>query len=220
MAYKKEKTLVLQMRKSGMSYSQIRERVSVSKSTLSKWLQDFPLSENRMKELRDNNPKRIERFRATMKIKRDKRIDTQRERVGRDIGKLTQRELFIAGFFLFWGEGSKGRSSMVAFANTDPVMVKCFLDWVVAIGGERKQVRFVLHLYKDMDVKKELAVWSKALDFPLSAFTKPYIKQSNLSEVTYRNGFGHGTCNVRYMSQDLNDYVRMGLFHIRELYNE
>lgn len=203
-----------------MSYSQIRERVSVSKSTLSKWLQDFPLSENRMKELRDNNPKRIERFRATMKIKRDKRIDTQRERVGRDIGKLTQRELFIAGFFLFWGEGSKGRSSMVAFANTDPVMVKCFLDWVVAIGGERKQVRFVLHLYKDMDVKKELAFWSKTLDFPLSAFTKPYIKQSNLSEVTYRNGFGHGTCNVRYMSQDLNDYVRMGLFHIRELYNE
>jgi len=91
MARKKDKQKALEMRKRGMSYSQIRERVSVSKSTLSKWLQDFPLSENRMKELRDNNPKRIERFRATMKIKRDKRIDTQREKVGRDIGKLTQR---------------------------------------------------------------------------------------------------------------------------------
>lgn len=220
MAYKKEKILVIQMRKSGMSYSQIRKKVPVSKSTLSKWLQDLPLSSTRMKELRDNNPQRIERFRETMRKKREERIMIQKEAVRRDLGKISKRELFIAGFFLFWGEGSKGRSSMVAFANTDPIMIKCFLDWIIAIGGDRNQVRFVLHLYKDMDINKELRFWSKALSFPLSAFTKPYIKQSHLSEITYRNGFGHGTCNVRYMSQDLNDYVRMGLFHIRELCNK
>lgn len=220
MAYKKEKILVLQMRKDGMSYSQIREKVPVSKSTLSKWLQDFPLPETRIKELRDNNPRRIEHFRETMRKKREGRIMVQEKAVRRDIGKMTKRELFVAGFFLFWGEGSKGRSSMVAFANTDPVMIKCFLDWIIMIGGDRNKVRFVLHLYKDMNIKKELAFWSKTLNFPLSTFTKPYIKQSNLSEITYRNGFGHGTCNVRYMNQDLNDYVRMGLFHIRELYNK
>jgi hypothetical protein len=218
MALRKEKTFAIQLRKKGMSYSQIREKVLVSKSTLSIWLEEHPLSRERLRELRDLSPQRIESFRATMKKKRDARIATQAVRAKKDLGKLSKRELFVAGFFLFWGEGSKSRNGEVSLANTDPIMIKCFLEWLFLLECKREKIHFTLHLYEDMDIQKELSYWSKMLGFPLSAFHKPYIKKSKLSEITYKHGYGHGTCNARYMSQDLNDYVRTGLLRIRELY--
>ena len=103
-------------------------------------------------------------------------------------------------------------------ANTDPSMIKFFISWLSLIGADKSKIRFTLHLYHDMNIKKELKFWSDTLGYPLSAFYKPYIKRTSLSALTYKNGFGHGTCNARYMSQELNDYALMGLSHIRSLY--
>ena len=41
MARKKDKQKALTMRKKGMSYSQIKEKLGISKSTLSGWLQAY-----------------------------------------------------------------------------------------------------------------------------------------------------------------------------------
>lgn len=107
---------------------------------------------------------------------------------------------------------------MVSLANTDPLMIRFFIKWIFLLGGTKEHVRFALHLYSDMDIEKELKFWSKAVGFPRSSFTKPYIKKTRHADITYKTGFGHGTCNVRYMNQNLNDYILMGLKHIRGLY--
>ncbi len=218
MAHKELKTKAIAMRKKGMSYSQILEQVPVSKSTLSVWLEDYPLSPAQLRLVRDINPRRIEAFRATMKIKREERVATQKRRVVADIRTMSKRELFISGFFLFWGEGAKTRKSEISLANTDPAMIRFFIQWLVSIGADKTKIRFTLHLYRDMDVKKEMLFWSRTLGVSRASFYKPYIKESTSKGVTYRNGFGHGTCNARYMSQELNDYVLQGLSHIRGLY--
>lgn len=218
MAHRKLKTKAIAMRMKGMSYSQIKEQVPVSKSTLSLWLENYPLSSERIRELRDFSPRRIESYRATMKKKRDARIALQDSMVRKDLAKLNERELFVAGFFLFWGEGSKTRRSEVSLANTDPSTIKFFIQWLTLLGAKKEKMRFTLHLYEDMNIQKELGFWSKTLRFPLAAFYKPYIKKTKFSDITYKNGFGHGTCNARYMDQDLNDYILMGLKQIRGLY--
>ena len=220
MAHTELKTKAITMRLSGMSYSQIKEVVPVSKSTLSVWLENYPLSQERIRELRDLSPKRIESYRATMKKKRDVRIALQGRRVQKDLKKFNKRELLVAGFFLFWGEGSKARRSEVSLANTDPAMIKFFLEWLTLLGANKDKVRFTIHLYEDMNMQNELKFWSKMLGYPLSAFYKPYIKKTKFSDITYRNGFGHGTCNVRYQNQDLNDYILSGLRQIRDLYEK
>ena len=102
MAHKELKTKAIAMRKKGMSYSQILEQIPVSKSTLSVWLEDYPLSPAQLRLVRDINPRRIEAFRATMKIKREERVATQKRRVVADIRTMSKRELFISGYFLFW----------------------------------------------------------------------------------------------------------------------
>lgn len=218
MAHRELKERAIKMRLRGMSYSQIKAEIPVSKSTLSLWLENYPLSAKRLRELRDLSPQRIESYRATMKKKRDVRIAVQGVRAIKDISKLSKRELFVAGFFLFWGEGAKTRRAEVSLANTDPQMIKFFIQWLSLLGVGKEKIRFTLHLYEDMNIQKELTFWSKMLKLPLAAFYKPYIKKTKFSNITYKNGFGHGTCNARYLSQDMNDYVLMGLKQIRGLY--
>lgn len=52
MARRIDKNKAIKMRESGMSYSQIKAELGVSKSTLSLWLRDLPLSDERIRELR------------------------------------------------------------------------------------------------------------------------------------------------------------------------
>ena len=58
-----------------------------------------------------------------------------------------------------------------------------------------------------------------ALGF-IPTFRKSYIKKSTFKSITYRNGFGHGTCEIILHDQKMTEYVLMGLKYIREMYNK
>src|SRR5690606_38787785 len=141
------------------SYSQIKDELGISKSTLSGWLAPYPLSKKRIRELRDINPKRIENYRNTMARKRQERFDLVYKKVGKDIGKLNKRELLLAGLFLYWGEGMKADRYSTVFTNTDSKMVIYFLRWLDIIKVDKKDITFSLHLYSDMDENKEIKYW-------------------------------------------------------------
>ena len=90
-----EKDLVIKLRRKGASYSQIKNIVNVSKSTLSSWLSALPLSKKQISKLRDKNPQRIERFRNTMHLKSDKLNEQSYTKVTKDIGNISKRECII-----------------------------------------------------------------------------------------------------------------------------
>lgn len=215
MALREKKSEAIRMRKEGASYSQIKEKLQVSKSSLSLWLHDMPLPEKRLRELRDWNAVRIEKFQNTMRRKREDRWSEVRKRAAKDIGKLNNRELLIAGLFLYWGEGTKMAPASTALSNTDPTMIRFFIRWLELLEVPRGRLRVYVHLYSDMDVQKELRYWSKTLRLPLSSFRKPYVKTSNRSGLSYPQKFPHGTCNLIYDNRDISEYVRMALDYIR-----
>ena len=82
------------LRKQGMSYSQIKQILHVSKSTLSIWLKGLPLSKERITELRGRSEKRIERFRKTMLMKKRQRLLNIYNNQKAIITPLSKRELF------------------------------------------------------------------------------------------------------------------------------
>jgi transcriptional regulator with XRE-family HTH domain len=217
MARKKDRQIAIVMRKKGMSYSQIKEKIKVSKSTLSGWLYNMPLSEKRIKELRANSPVRIERFRNTMRTKKEIRLKEVYKKVSKDIGNFSKRDLFLAGLFLYWGEGTKAQNSLVALTNTNPTMIKFFIKWLELFNVKRKDLKIKLHLYSDMDVKGTLDFWSKELKIPVSQFYKSYVKKSDLKSVSYKNGFGKGTCSVIFGSRDIWEYIITGIKYISEV---
>ena len=211
MALKKEKALAIQLRKKGKSYSEIKETLKISKGTLSSWLSEYPLSSKRIKELRDNSPKRIESFRNTMTKKRKERFNVSSKKILKKILPVSKRELFIAGFFLYWAEGSKTTTATVSLSNTDPAMLKFYIQWLSLLGVEKEKLKIHLHLYSDMNIKKSLAFWSEELKISISQFRKPYIKNSKETDITRKGRFGYGTCNVIYENAPLWREVLMSI---------
>ena len=213
----KLKEKALKLRKTGMSYSQIKKKLGVSKSTLSMWLRDLPLSEERIKELRDNNPRRIERYRNTMRKKREGRQRLVYENIAIEIGSLSERELFLAGLFLYWGEGGKTQKSEISMSNTDPAVLKFFIKWISLLKVQKDKIRIVLQLYSDMDEKEEKEFWKQELNLNDENFRKCYIKKSKTLDISYKRKFTHGTCNLRIGGRDLEDRVFMGIRRLREI---
>mgnify|MGYP006056923607 CR=1 FL=1 len=208
-----DKAKALAMRKKGMSYSAIKEKLDISKSTLSYWLSDLPLSRNQINALRAHSPKRIEKFRNTMREKKEKRIGEMFRIVSKEVGTFTQRELFIAGFFLYWAEGGKTKHYNITLSNTDPSMLRFYLKWVYSLGVPKEKIKVRLQLYSDMNIEKEIQFWATKLTVKSTQFKKPYIKESKLLDLTQK-GFGHGTCNISVDDRDISEYVIQGLKHI------
>ena len=219
MARRKDKEKALQLRKKGMSYSQIKEKLGVSKSTLSYWLRDYPLPKERIRELRDWSEQRIERCRETKRKKKETRLSSFYREQKEEIFPLGKRDLFIAGLFLYWGEGTKTGSSTVSLSNTDPSTLLFFMQWLTkCFNVPVDKFKVKLHLYKDMSIKKETLYWSRLLNIPIARFRKPYIKNSKTTDMTYRRKFIHGTCNVIVEDARLLERILMSLKAISDHY--
>lgn len=216
----KEYRLAIKFRKQGKSYSQIKKKLKLSKSTLSRWLKNYPLSKERINELRGDNQIRIEKFRNTMFIKRQKKLINYYKEQKKILLPLTEKEIFVSGLFLYWGEGNKATRNVVSLNNTDPNVLKFTLLWYLkGLKVKKEKIKVFLHLYDDMNVEEEKNYWSNILNIPLSNFDKPYIKKSSRKNIDQK-GFGHGTCGLRFYNTITKDKILMGLNAISDFYSK
>jgi hypothetical protein len=214
-----EKALVL--RKQGKSYSQIKKILGLSKSTLSCWLRNYPLSKQRIRELRDWNEQRIERCRETKQKKKEIRLNTFYQQQKKIIFPINQREFYLAGLFLYWGEGAKTKTTILSLSNTDPSIIKFFIRWLIKIlEVPKEEIKIHLHLYRDMDIKREIEFWRKNLNISVGQFTKPYIKKSSYKSINHKGTFGHGTCNASFGNARLTEKILMAIKAITDKYNK
>lgn len=221
MARFKDREKAIRLRKQEMSYSQIKKKLKVSKGTLSLWLRDYPLSKQRVRELRDCNEQRIEKYRETMRKKKEKRLQETYEIQKKLLLPLNKREIFIAGLLLYWGEGKKSDSTKLSISNTDPSVIKFFIAWLTkSLKVPKEKLKVHLHLYKDMNIKKEVRFWSKILDISNKQFNKPYIKKTSRKAINHKGGFGHGTCNVTFGNARLSEKILMAIKTIADRYNK
>ncbi|MBI4272536.1 hypothetical protein HY621_01650, partial [Candidatus Uhrbacteria bacterium] len=212
MAKSLERNKALLLRSQGKSYSQIKKEVLVSKGTLSSWLKGYPLSTERISELRDVNAVRIERYRNTMLKKREAKFETVYNKEQKLLASFSNRELYLAGLFLYWGEGSKNLPYRLSLCNTDPILLRFYIKWITkALGASKDMIRIHLQLYNDMNVYDETNYWSDALLIPKSQFIKPYIKATFKSSITHKGSYGHGTCAIVIHSGKLAMRVHAGL---------
>jgi len=220
MARLEEHERALSLRKQGMSYSQIKKILKLSKSTLSVWLKDYPLPKQRIRELRDWNEQRKERYRETMKRKKERRLEEIYKTQKKDIRLLNKRESFIAGLMLYWGEGTKSRRNSLGISNSDPAVIKFFIYWATNILAiPKNKIKVQLHLYKDMNIGEETKYWSNSLRIPRKQFNLPYIKKTFSKRINHKGSFGHGTCQVRAGNTLIAEKVFMSIKVISNLYS-
>ena len=226
MARLQDRDKVLRLRKEKqMSYSQIKKLLGISKSTLSYWLRDYPLSERRIKELQRMGARQseqaIEKYRTTMRRKKEKRLAETYKTQKKLILPLSKREFFVAGLLLYWGEGAKSQQYGLNVTNSDPSVIKFFICWLTKIlSVSKSEIRIQLHLYSDMNINREIKYWSETLKIPAKQFARPYIKKTSSKRINHKGGFGHGTCNARVGGARLAEKVRMAIKAIADKYSK
>lgn len=212
-----DKKKAINLRSGGLSYSQITEKLGIKKGTLSGWLNSYPLPPDKLKII---NERRMINYRETRRKRREEKYRKIYLIEKENILPLSKRDLFIAGLFLYWGEGGKTKINDISVSNTDPAVLKFFIHWAVRyMDFPKEKIRATIHLYKDMDVNKEINFWSKTLGFSRNQITKPYIKNTSLKSLSYKSGFRHGTCNVRIGSAKIAGQVHMGLKVLQDKFN-
>ena len=200
----KDKALYLRIEQQ-LGYRTIAKQLRVSKSTLSRWLRDVPLSEERIKELRKNAWSRGEAsreiFRRTMRRKREMNEQKIYEIQLKKFKKLSDQSLFVAGLMLYLAEGDKKNYASIGFANTDPEIISFFIWWLNKfLKIPKYKLKLELHLYESMDLRQEEKFWEKRLKINRDQFYKNQVRPLRKSSFSYRESFRHGTCKVYFYS--------------------
>jgi hypothetical protein len=214
-----EKRKVIELRLQGKSYSEIKKIVNVSKSSLSLWLKNVPLTEEQILGLKKKKERAVERYRETMKLKRMRRSSCYYVNQINKWIPLSDREIFIAGLFLYLGEGNKVSRNSVGITNTDPSVIKFALYWIInSLKVPKEKVRVQLHLYNDMNFEKESNFWLRELQMEKSCLTKPYIKKSFKTSLDQK-GFGHGTCGLFVHKTIIKENILLAIRAITDNYS-
>lgn len=198
----REKLKALELRKKGLAYSYILNKVGVSKSTLSLWLKDVELSAlNKQKIL-----KGLEKSRQLAALARiNKRLDNTKQVVDRAKGNflhLVSSKLFLVGLSLYWAEGDKNQSEKVKFTNSDDRMIRLMMRWFREICEiPESKFRIALHLHSLQSNKRAVLYWSRVTGVPIRQFYKVYVKKTSLGQ--RKNVLYNGTCGITINSKTL-----------------
>lgn len=222
MARRLQKEQAIQMRKEGKTYSEIIEVLNVPKGTLSDWLSEYPLTDEQLLLLQKNIKYKkllgVERTTAVKHKKKQERLQKTIQLEKEQLLPLLEKELYLSGLFLYWGEGLKGWGGSISLNNTDPKVVKFYIFWLVtSLRIPKEKLKVIVHLYNDMDIEESLDYWSKELSLPRSQFIRPYIKKSLRSSLTQK-GYGHGTCGIYVCNQPLKEKIMAGIQILADFY--
>jgi len=181
----KEKGLAIELRKKGLSYSEIRKQVDISKDSLSRWCRDIILSPTQLERLIHKKLEGSEKGRLVgSKILQNRRIkETQEllEQGKKEVGNLNKRERFLVGIALYAGEGTK-TDRKVSFANSDPLLIKFMASWFREFCNiEESSFRGALWIHENRNENLAKEYWSEITNIPIEHFHKSYIAENKSS---------------------------------------
>lgn len=92
---------------------------------------------------------------------------------------INEAKLFGLGLGLYWGEGTKANKNSVRIGNSDPLLLKRFIEFLVKFFCiKRDDLKFHLHTFSDIDLTEAQEYWMKQLDIKKEQFYKPLVTQS------------------------------------------
>ena len=116
-------------------------------------------------------------------------------------------KLLGMGLGLYWGEGTKSDKGAVRLGNTDPKLIKMFIKFLVRFFGiSKKDLRFGLQIFTDIDPNEALDFWAKGLNINKSQFQKVIVTISG-SIGTYRKKSQYGVLTVLYFNTKLRNIL-------------
>ncbi|MFE0736119.1 hypothetical protein [Streptomyces sp. NPDC058855] len=200
-----------ELRLQGMTYDQIQVELGCSKSSISLWVRDLPKPE-RKRTREEASAIAKKGWEATLRRREEER-QARKEAARREIGAMTERELFLVGVGLYWAEGSKSkpyaRREAVTFVNSDPHMILLYLAWLDVLGVEPDRRTFRVMIHEKADVASAEAYWADLLGVDVTALRRTTLKKHNPTTVRKNVGEEYRGCLVVKALQGADLYQRI-----------
>lgn len=120
---------------------------------------------------------------------------------------IEEAKLFGLGLGLYWGEGTKASKNSIRLGNTDPLLIKKFIEFLVRIFHVRKEdMRFSLQVFSDMSPDVAMDFWVKHLKIKRGQFYKTTVTRSG-SIGTYRKKSQYGVLTLYYQNSHLRKLI-------------
>lgn len=208
------------MRLEGASIREIEQRLGVARSSVSRWVSDIELTPEQLAELaRRSGAGGLAGAAVNAQRARNRRRQWQEE--GRRRARAGNAS-YVIGCMLYWGEGSKSRST-VELTNSDVPLVRVFVDFLrqqFDVPDESMRLRcnlFADHAARQQAIERH---WLDALQLPESSLLDSVVNRySKYSQKKRTNSLPYGTATLRVHStrilqtiygsiQELGDFNR------------
>lgn len=207
------KNKAIELRQQGFSYGFIREQVPVSKSTLNRWLDSIPFVPN------SDFVNKVNRTHALLNDSR-RTVKTRSEGRARiqavsDVGRLTERDLFMLGLGLYMRDGSK--SGGLRVVSADPGIIKTAITWFKkSYGIDNSHFRVRIHLFPQSHVEGCLKYWQEVTGLGKENFYPVYIEKKGIKRVRKGEKLLFGTAHVTILSYKRKEF---GVYLRRRIVN-
>jgi hypothetical protein len=175
-----DKNQAIELRKQGMTYSEIAKIVPVSKGLLSYWFNDLILTTEEKERIASKmvgtRGAGILKSSATNRQKRLGREIVAFEDAKRIFADNMKDQRFLIGIALYWAEGAK-KHSVFQFVNSDPDMVIFMHNWVQKyLKIEKARIKCRLFIHKVPGYENIELFWAGKLGLEPSLFMKTIYK--------------------------------------------
>ncbi len=206
---RKDRHLVIQLRRQGKSYNEISEFLKIPKSTIHVWLKDnkwsLEIKEALTKRAQTLASPKLRLMALAQKTKWEKLHEQFKKEAKSEFPNLQNNLLFITGLMLYWGEGDKMlRNGQVRLTNSDPELIKIFYSFLhVALGISKEKIYIKLILYPDLKNEIYKKYWSRTLKVPLIQFRNSV----TISGRHPTKRLSYGICSVEVYSRELKEKI-------------
>lgn len=186
----------ISFRKRGFSYAEIAKICAVSRSTVHAWLsgQEFSqaVSVANKKRAAAQNRERIRLINKARVNERASQYDAVVRLAETEFKHYVHSPLFVAGLMLYSSEGDIQHPRLIRLANSRPELHAVFMRFMTEfMGVERKQVRFWLLLYPDLDETACMKHWMKKVGLSAAQFHKNQYVEGRSRKPTLHFGVGN-----------------------------
>lgn len=188
------------LRAEGWSYKEICEVVPVTKSSISLWCSDIPLTKTQRTRLKKLSLGAASRGRKTWadmrRASKQELLEKLAQQAQIEIGTLSKREWFVAGIMLYAGEGDKTQER-IGMANSNPAILQFMLEWLIEfLKLDRDHFHVHLYLHVGRSEKKSRDFWAKTLRLKKAQIVYVYRPLPRPSHKGNIHKFG--VCSIRF----------------------
>jgi hypothetical protein len=202
-------------RKKGYSFSQINRALdsNVPKSTISFWLSGIELSSFQKQKLEIKRKKDLEGARQkaleTKKKKREKYLKNllnENKWIISELKNIKTKKITLV--MLYLAEGSKTRRGSITFGNSDPLIIKLFLNLLRSCYEiDESKFRCTLQCRGDQNIENLEIFWSKLTNISLSRFYKARVDPRSIGKKSRKTSY-KGVCRIDYFSANIfNEFL-------------